>query len=54
MYVYKYTIIYYIYIHTLEDNLKNNNTHTLFKLEGKRYRSILAMKDSKGNLKTNK
>ena len=35
---------------------KKNSTHTLFKqvrkLEGKRYRSILAMKNSQCNLKT--
>ena len=35
----------------MEDNFKKNNTHKLFKqvreLEGKRYRYILAMKDSK-------
>ena len=39
------------------DNIfKNNSTHKLFKqvreIEGKRYRSILAMKNSQGNLKT--
>ena len=34
----------------MEENLKKNNTHKLFKqgreLEGKRYRYICAMKDS--------
>ena len=42
----------------MEDNFKKNNTHKLFKqvreLEGKRYRSICAMKDSQGNIKTKK
>ena len=42
----------------MEENLKNNNTHKLFKqvreLKGKRYRSIIAMKDSHGYLKTKK
>ena len=40
----------------MEGNFKKNNTHKLFKqvreLEAKRYRSICAMKDSQGNLKT--
>ena len=42
----------------MEDNFKKNNTHKLFKqvreLEGKRYRSIHAIKDSQGNLKMKK
>ena len=45
-------------ISEMEVNFKKNNTHKLFKqvrkLEGKRYRYILAMKDSQGNLKTKK
>ena len=43
-------------ISEMEENFKKNNTHKLFKqireLEAKRYRSICAMKDSQGNLKT--
>ena len=42
----------------MEDNFKKNNTRKLFKqvreLEGKRYRSIFAIKDYQGNLKTKK
>ena len=38
----------------MEENFKNNNSHTLFKqvreLEGKRYKPVFSMKNSQGQL----